>query len=101
LTGLKIHSRSKNQKILPLFVTQRQRVNRVLIKTISVLIITSKCQHKCKIVYIQSNNKKNNKKSVLIIRLGVMILQALPDVNLTLFNTLSNKINFTLESSHG
>jgi len=43
----------------------------------------------------------SNKKSVLIIRLGVMILQALPDVNLTLFNTLSNKINFTLESSHG
>jgi len=30
-----------------------------------------------------------------------MVLQALPDVNLTLFNTLSNKINFTLESSHG
>jgi len=30
-----------------------------------------------------------------------MILQALPDVNMTLFNTLSNKINFTLESSHG
>jgi hypothetical protein len=31
----------------------------------------------------------------------VMILQALPNVNLTLFNTLSNKINFTLKSSHG
>jgi hypothetical protein len=28
-----------------------------------------------------------------------MVLQALSDVNLTLFNTLSNKINFTLESS--
>jgi hypothetical protein len=97
---LEIHSRSKNQKILPIFVTQWQRVNRVL-KTISVLIITSKCQHKFKIVYIQSNNKKNNKKSVIIIRLGVMVLQALLDVNLTLFNTLSNKINFTLESSHG
>jgi len=30
-----------------------------------------------------------------------MMLQALPDVNLTLFNTFSNKINFMLESSHG
>jgi hypothetical protein len=30
-----------------------------------------------------------------------MVLQALPDVNLTLFNMLSNKINFMLESSHG
>jgi hypothetical protein len=30
-----------------------------------------------------------------------MVLQALPNVNLTLFNTLSNKINFTLERSHG
>jgi hypothetical protein len=30
-----------------------------------------------------------------------MVLQALPDVNLTLFNTLSYKLNFTLESSHG
>jgi hypothetical protein len=43
----------------------------------------------------------SKKKLVLIIRLGVMILQALLDVNLTLFNTLSYKINFTLESSHG
>jgi hypothetical protein len=38
--------------------------------------------------------------SILIIRLGVMILQALPYVNLTLFDTLFNKINFLLESSH-
>jgi hypothetical protein len=30
-----------------------------------------------------------------------MVLQALPDVNLTLFHTLSNKINFMVESSHG
>jgi hypothetical protein len=38
--------------------------------------------------------------SILIIRLGVMILQALLYVNLTLFDTLSDKINFLLESSH-
>jgi hypothetical protein len=38
--------------------------------------------------------------AILIIRLEVMILQALPYVNLTLFNTLSNKINFPLESAH-
>jgi hypothetical protein len=37
---------------------------------------------------------------ILIIRLGVMILQALPYVNLALFNALSDKINFSLESSH-
>jgi hypothetical protein len=37
---------------------------------------------------------------ILIIRLGVMILNALPYVNLTLFNTISDKINFPLESSH-
>jgi hypothetical protein len=29
-----------------------------------------------------------------------MILQTLPYVNLTLLDTLSNKINFPLESSH-
>jgi hypothetical protein len=29
-----------------------------------------------------------------------MILQALPYVNLTLFNMLSDKINFSLESAH-
>jgi hypothetical protein len=34
--------------------------------------------------------------SILIIRL----LQALPYVNLTLFNMLSDKINFPLESAH-
>jgi hypothetical protein len=38
--------------------------------------------------------------SILIIRLGVMILQALLYVNLTLFDTLSDKINFPLESFH-
>jgi len=38
--------------------------------------------------------------SILIIRPKVMTLQALPYVNLTLFNTLSDKINFLLESSH-
>jgi len=41
---MEIQSRSKNQneqKILPpLFVTQRQRVNRVLIKTMSILRAT-------------------------------------------------------------
>jgi len=37
---------------------------------------------------------------ILIIRLGLMILQALPWVNLTLFDMLSNNINFPLESSH-
>jgi hypothetical protein len=31
----------------------------------------------------------------------VMILQALSNVNLTLLDTLSYKINFSLESSHG
>jgi hypothetical protein len=30
----------------------------------------------------------------------VMILQALPNVDLTLLDTLSNKINFPLESSY-
>jgi hypothetical protein len=48
-------------------------------------------------LFSKHNNKK---KSILIIRLRVMILQALPYVNLTLFNTLSDKINFPLESSH-
>jgi len=40
-------------------------------------------------------------KLVLIISHGVMVLQTLADVNLTLFHMLSNKSNFTLESSHG
>jgi hypothetical protein len=31
----------------------------------------------------------------------VIILQALPNVNLTLLDTLSYKIDFLLESSHG
>jgi hypothetical protein len=39
--------------------------------------------------------------SILIIRLGVMILQALPYVNLKLFDMLSYKIDFPLESSQG
>jgi len=38
--------------------------------------------------------------SILIIRLVVMILQALPYVNLKLFDPLFDKINFPLESSH-
>jgi hypothetical protein len=51
--------------------------------------------------YKQTTKRTIIKKSVLIISHGVMVLQALADVNLTLFHTLSNKSNFTLESSHG
>jgi hypothetical protein len=39
--------------------------------------------------------------TLIIIKLGVMILQALLNVYLTLLNTLSYMINFPLESSHG
>jgi len=35
LTGLEIHFLSKNQKIIPLFVTQWQRVNKVLSQTVT------------------------------------------------------------------
>jgi len=36
-----------------------------------------------------------------MIKLGVMILQTLPNVDLTLLDMLSYKIDFLLESSHG
>jgi len=58
-------------------------------------------------LFLNNNNKirttkeSNKKLSILIIiRLKVMIAQALPNVNLTLLDTLSNNTDFPLERSH-